>query len=645
MPSNIIGMTRLLHLRRPLITSPASPIDRSPHPQTHQNVPSNPFGQPPSLPIPTKPSTPAPSRRPHTVHSLHQKENTRFRIWALVGASVVSALTFAVLLHGDTESIETFSLPSAPHLTSTRLSSSPTIASLVSPSTSTTFFKRAERIVRSAGKGSATVVTEQQMVQVKEGREDLAVWFWGRGGGFGGMGSSLGVDLGKRGEWRRECGTRGPASELDGNPLRDLAVTSNGIAAIDINGVLHHVDLSSPTTTHPGPTTTIVKNYNFTRVAYTQPDPIATSIRSTSATTTLPPSRPLPLFALTSRGDLMKIDPKAASQHPVTSSWWPFSRSTSPIQRVPFADSWSTTPLTSVAAGRHHVIALSKSGKVFTAAVDAPSSPVHEGVGAQLGREGEEVWDGKLREVEGLKGVKVVQVAAGDAFCVVRAEDGRVFAWGANTFGQLGTGYKSDVASLSEPMEVQTLWNRMRAMPKPSDAKCTFVAAGGSTAAFVVERQDKTEVCGVSLDKEGFRISSTPQPPSQRFPTSSEYSEQLHRRVPIRVSSLTVGPSHCVGVLESGAVGERFGRDALAWGLNDRGQLRRADGRRGNTGTPLWMAPVRGGSVVVDGEESVGRLQVAGEGWVRRGLWGWCKVEERFACGDGFTVMYPRVVG
>ncbi|KAJ3212980.1 hypothetical protein HDU67_003472 [Dinochytrium kinnereticum] len=589
---------------------------------------------------------------------------------AFVAASILSAVTFAVLLNADADQVDEtfFSLQSAPHLSAKKSASTPTVASLISQKTAVASltslpFQTAadqneqenepgvlvsDRIVKSAGKGTPTLVTLQQMDQVRESREDLAVWIWGRGGGWGGVGSSLGADIGRKssavsGNGEAEMQPVHRIKELDGLPLRDLTTTSTGIAAVDQNGTLHHIDLTSPA--GPGPTRTLLKGLNLTRVAYAQPkhtNPTTTRGKPTPSPTE---NGPLPLYALTSSGALYRINTDTA---PARRSWlaW-FGYGLNGVEQVRFA--LSKKSLVSVAAGRQHVVALSSNGKVFTAAV-SPFSGKAEKVNAfgELGIGHEEASDGKLREVQGLRGINIVQVAAGDAFCLARADDGRVFAWGANTFGQLGTGYLSDIPMSPTPMEVQTLWTRKRSTPRPSDARCSLIAAGGSTAAFVVDRSDKTEVltCGMGLfgqlGQGGFSHLVNIPTPIPALTNLTEYSERLNRRTPIRVASLSVGPAHCMCILDSTASTTKdFGRDAVGWGLNDRGQLRRADGRKGNTGTPLWMAPVRSGN----GEDGViGRLQVFGSGWVGRGLWGKVKVEEAFACGDGFTVLYPRAV-
>lgn len=63
-------------------------------------------------------------------------------------------------------------------------------------------------------------------------------------------------------------------------------------------------------------------------------------------------------------------------------------------------------------------------------------------------------------------GVRFTQVAAGGLHAVALADDGRVFAWGRNTFGAVGDGMNSDRLA-------------PRAIAVPTDATVVAVAAGG----------------------------------------------------------------------------------------------------------------------------------------------------------------------
>ncbi|KAJ3102191.1 hypothetical protein HDU96_009719 [Phlyctochytrium bullatum] len=568
-----------------------------------------------------------------------------------------------------------------------------------------------------SGKGAPTIVTTQQIDQVRQSLEDLAVWMWGKGAAY----SRGSPSFSERSASSSESGLAlHRFKELDGLPLRDMSANANSVAAVDFKGNLHYIDFTTPS---PIPKAqSILSGYGFCKVSSVQIEPNTVNLKKVPSGTPVPPSKqqetpisrkPRPVFAITTSGKLYRVVPPHSANdgtpEPKSSylPWWlnPFSLFSSKIVppqvskvslessgRGLFGSLFGSSPhFTSVAAGRHHVVALSSAGRVYTAAVvDPGSEDALKKVNSfgELGLEGrpaEALADGKLREVPGLNGINVVQIAAGDGFCMARTKDGRVFSWGANTFGQLGTGFTSDIPNSPKPLEVRTLWARMRPMSRPADIRCNYIAAAGNTAAFVVDSEEKSEVltCGMGLwgqlGQGGFSHMVNYPAPVPALSNLTEYSENLKRSVPVRLVSLAMSPSHCVGILGSVATtsrtssGDVYGRDALAWGLNDRGQLRRADGKKGNTGTPLWILPVRSApapagstaamaleAMVAGGNGngnqesgttgfmaalSLGRLQVAGPGYAKRIKGRWLtglKVEEAFACGDGFTILYPR---
>jgi alpha-tubulin suppressor-like RCC1 family protein len=166
----------------------------------------------------------------------------------------------------------------------------------------------------------------------------------------------------------------------------------------------------------------------------------------------------------------------------------------------------------------------------------------------------------------------------------------------------------------------------------------------------------------------------------------SQYVESKKSVLPIRVASVTLGTHHAFAVLDDGRSDEvgDFGRDVIAWGLNDRGQLGRIDGKKSNAATPIWVTPIEYGSSAASSTQSegevaiasaaeanekdaklgkkevleavpwenantaLGRLQIAGPGWVY-GVKGWwkqsrVKCEQGVAVGDGVSAIYTKVV-
>ncbi|XP_053109606.1 probable E3 ubiquitin-protein ligase HERC6 isoform X2 [Hemicordylus capensis] len=98
-----------------------------------------------------------------------------------------------------------------------------------------------------------------------------------------------------------------------------------------------------------------------------------------------------------------------------------------------------------VSCGKEHSLAICNNGKVFSWGA---------GTFGQLGT-------GELREriipkkIDGLSTLKVIQVACGNYHSIALAKDGRVFSWGQNTHGQLGLG--KEVSSRATPQHVPAL--------------------------------------------------------------------------------------------------------------------------------------------------------------------------------------------
>jgi alpha-tubulin suppressor-like RCC1 family protein len=112
--------------------------------------------------------------------------------------------------------------------------------------------------------------------------------------------------------------------------------------------------------------------------------------------------------------------------------------STVPVKVVDVAN------VTSIAAGTHHSLAVTDTGEVY-------------GWGSSTyGQLGNGTTDSSARPVviEGLAGKNVVGLAAGQAHSLAVTSDNRVYAWGANWYGQLGDNTTDDSPT---PVEVEGL--------------------------------------------------------------------------------------------------------------------------------------------------------------------------------------------
>lgn len=104
-----------------------------------------------------------------------------------------------------------------------------------------------------------------------------------------------------------------------------------------------------------------------------------------------------------------------------------------------------TRPVVAVAAGASHSLAVTDDGKVYSWGANTSG---------QLGRPNSGP-SANAQQVTGLGPAVIAGVAAGDNHSLARTRDGIVYAWGDNTYGQLGTGTGAGAAPQSfQPTQV-----------------------------------------------------------------------------------------------------------------------------------------------------------------------------------------------
>ncbi|KAJ3299149.1 hypothetical protein HK104_009943 [Borealophlyctis nickersoniae] len=323
----------------------------------------------------------------------------------------------------------------------------------------------------------------------------------------------------------------------------------------------------------------------------------------------------------------------------------------------------------SIAGGAHHLVALSSGGKLYAVAADSQGNKW-----GQLGQFDAPTPSGPedaadfavdLLPVSSVRNIKFSEVACGDNHTLARTSDGRVFAFGNNNFGQLGrtVEYEEGQSFSAAPLEVDSLWSNMRSTAKPLDWKCSKIAAGGNTSLFVVEKPKEIEVlaCGMGqfgqLGHGGFHhIMKHPQR-VKVISGLSQYSESSKAVLPIGITSLVAGATHCAAVLDNhtGSHVASYGRDTVMWGQNMHNELARGDGKKGNASSPVWVAGIGyDGPVTVQkmGTENGGEFANAGMGRLQLAPAGPVTVngkkvtaEQDIALGHGVTAVYFKVAG
>ncbi|KAJ3091529.1 hypothetical protein HK102_000228 [Quaeritorhiza haematococci] len=485
---------------------------------------------------------------------------------------------------------------------------------------------------------------------------------------------------------------------FEGQALRDLVFSERHAAAVDINGDIYQWGsaFSSPTSSSSQPTKTL-QGRDVIQIACTDSK----------------------LYALTRKGQVYCLSANQNQQSEdlqnrissgggrptfFTPSWWWLRLF------APSSDDWAYTKLrlpqkykgdkvASIAAGAHHLVAVTAKGRVCALPADSKGNRNGQlGIGfvnesdPKSNTEDVDLKTGfavdlmevRIRDVlEGASSarpvdeagawkqdLKAVQVACGEEHTLVRTADGRVFGFGANHSGQLGTGadFRPVNHVIPTPISIATLWSRFaKSHLPPPHTSCTHIAAGGQTSLFVIDKPTESELlaCGNGqwgqLGNGGF-VHVQPQPVRVKGTSGLvEWDEKLGKVVPIRVREVVCGNNHCAAVLDNAV--ETYGCDVLVWGQNSDGQLARGDGKKGMTGVPVWPrgiayddknnkekeVKVEDAVAAGHGESmpTVGRLQIAPAGNVQVSVGGkkkTVKAEQSIACGYGVTAVYTKVV-
>lgn len=386
------------------------------------------------------------------------------------------------------------------------------------------------------------------------------------------------------------------------------------------------------------------------------------------------------VIALASNGSVYSVPASREDQGPdapaATSSWVPFW--SSGVGPLPASSVRTLTPanlgwgerVVDVKSGLQHCLILTSKGRVFSAASSTNEFPSK----GQMGIPGLS-WSTRPKgpfdqphELLSLKGFHINSIAAGDYHSVVLDKEGKVFAFGDNTNGQLGIQPEGGFRTLDVPtlLPVAQLYTNTGLVPK-----VTSIAAGGLNTFFTVD-----------ASQPGFHPTSSEVVPSRRMPSVTvdtwacgsgiygslgtgrwthvttspskikalsalfEFDEQANRMVPIRLSDISVGSTHAAAtmrnVTRTGASSRtsendtNWGADVLFWGGNEHYQL--GTGKRNNLNAPSYIGALDGGPV-----SDFHRLQLTPRKTVRLGEDGKGRkatLEQKVECGRFVTAVY-----
>ncbi|TFK72204.1 RCC1/BLIP-II [Pluteus cervinus] len=412
------------------------------------------------------------------------------------------------------------------------------------------------------------------------------------------------------------------------------------------------------------------------------------------------------VYALSASGKVYALASEASQQllgpgrpTPASSPWWSTGWlwgeaeqmdfvEVVPTSRLAWRESYvfwhSLNSIISITAGQSHLLALTSKGRVFAHPVNlkanvygqlgfrnldipnpshshalenSPSRVPLELVPKSLANtrslsasnNSDNIDDRSIRfcpsffEIPALKGVEIVQIAAGGQTSFARTTSGRVLGWGANQFGQIGLGGNSIMDTIIVPTEV-VLW---QAAPRAT-TKCLDVTAGGDLTAFTVEREPRDAgsktidllICGNGQwGGLGNNLYSNAQGSPLRVKGASgleEFDDHTKSLQPIVPQRIAISPTgHILLTLDTSRGGVE-GRDLLAWGKNYDSEL--GNGKRSSSAVPINLSTPSGERLMLCQRKAKEVKDLKGKVW-KRGV----KVEQRAVVGYGNSVVYWQI--
>lgn len=381
------------------------------------------------------------------------------------------------------------------------------------------------------------------------------------------------------------------------------------------------------------------------------------------------------VIALSSNGTTYSLpiskNEQLSGPKPEESSWVPFKGGQSSLSyRVLKPTLGFNETVTSIKGGQEHVVLLTNSGRVFTAAASTENYPSL----GQLGVAGLK-WSTRpsgppdmCHEVTALSGYKVEEIASGDYHSLALTKDGRLFVWGDNSSGQLGVKFLTGAPFSDIPfsLNLNKIYRR-----RIYSSNITGIAAGGANTFFTADAkrvldpdEDPTKVpdlgvvtadtwaCGRGIwgTLGSGRWAHVQDSPVKVKDLSGlgEYDEKTKQMTPIRLRSISVGTTHVAAIMDNSSnlstktidsldKSRDFGFDALWWGGNSNYQL--GTGKRSNQCRPTYiLAP----SESVKNPEPDARLQIMPPHKGKVGSRN-VKMEQRVECGRHVSAIYSGV--
>ncbi|ODV92167.1 hypothetical protein CANCADRAFT_55890 [Tortispora caseinolytica NRRL Y-17796] len=274
-----------------------------------------------------------------------------------------------------------------------------------------------------------------------------------------------------------------------------------------------------------------------------------------------------------------------------------------------------------ISTGTHHGLIKTSLGRVFSFATGSNSSSLPKSM-AQYGVAKYPAYAApppvnSPMLLTTLKNIDVVKIACGDNHSLLLDRTGIAWAFGDNSYGQLGLEYSPESAFIPIPIPVtmrekrsETGESKLSKLLTLSSSGTTIsknvvqISAGGNTSFFVDCKKTNGEAdeynlwtCGNGVvGQHGTGVFSQYLGYLRlvkRLSGVKAYSEKEGKLKPVPLSFICAGPTHVLAALRSEALIEgsnNTGSDLYVWGGNEHGQL--GTGKRSNTALPIQINPL-----------------------------------------------------
>ena len=360
------------------------------------------------------------------------------------------------------------------------------------------------------------------------------------------------------------------------------------------------------------------------------------------------------------------------------SSWMPYWSSRANVSYrllQPQNLGWSEK-VSSISSGLEHILLLTSSGRLFSAASSSEEFPSRGEMGIpglSWATRPPGPYD-QPHEITTLRGFDIIAIATGDFHSLALDKEGRAFAFGDNSSGQLGFDPRGESPYIDAPslLPISRLYSGTNLSPR-----VTGVSAGGSNSFFTVDatriaqpgEPSATQIglgritadtwaCGQGIlgtlgTGRWTHIQSTPTK-IKALSGLCEFDESKNTVVPIRLKRLSVGSTHASATMDNvthvkaGTSSStdshndtNWGADVLWWGGNENYQL--GMGKRNNLSQPGYIAPLDAAAEKASGKRrEEHRFQITPRHKVNvngRKV----SMEQRVECGRMMSAVYSGV--